>query len=41
MANELSKSASYVKPSYNPAGARIGILFLVQAALGDMHVIYK
>jgi hypothetical protein len=40
MANELSKSASYVRTTTLPNGDRIGCLFIVEAALGNQHVIY-
>jgi len=41
MANELSKSAAYVRTGVDTDGKRIGILFLVEAALGQMNVIHS
>ena len=41
LANELSKSASYVRTTRDPHGKTVGILFLVEAALGKSHVIYR
>jgi len=40
MANELSKSAGYVRPANNIHGKQTAVLFLVEAALGKQHVIY-
>ena len=36
-----AKSASYVRPTVREDNVRIGILFLVEAALGDMHIITR
>merc|ERR1719171_205935 len=38
LASENRKSASYVRPDYK---SRTGIMFLVEAAMGNMHKIYK
>ncbi len=41
LANEFNKSAGYVRVAKNAQGHNIGILFLVEAALGKMHVIQR
>ena len=41
MANLLDKSASYVRPTRLADGSNLGVLFLVEAALGRMHEIYR
>ena len=40
-ANELSKSSNYVRTTTDDSGRRIGVLFLVEAALGKMKVIHQ
>jgi poly [ADP-ribose] polymerase len=41
LANELGKSSSYVRTTRLPDGSQLGILFLVEAALGKMHEILR
>jgi len=41
LADEIGKSSSYVRTTRLADGTNLGILFLVQAALGKMHVIYR
>jgi poly [ADP-ribose] polymerase 2/3/4 len=40
MANELAKSAQYVRPANNIHGRQTAVFFLVEAALGKQHIIY-
>ena len=41
LANELGKSSSYVRATRLPDGTNLGVLFLVEAALGKMNIIYR
>ena len=41
LANELGKSSGYVRSTRLADGTNLGVLFLVEAALGNMNVIFR